>query len=86
MGIPVVRLAQSAPLAPHQGDPFIEAGSLSPAEAKRILAECLARFGALPAAADPAKPTRKESAALQAKLTLFQAQFDARNPAQIAMR
>jgi L-asparaginase len=86
MGIPVVRLAQSSPIPSHQGDAFIEAGSLSPTEAKRILTECLTRFGALPAAVDPAKPTKTETAALQAKLNLFQAQFDARNPAQVAMR
>lgn len=86
MGIPVVRLAQNSPLPTHHGDSFIEAGSLSPADAKRLLADCLARYGALPASVDPAKPTKKEAEALQAKLALFQAQFDARNLNQVAMR
>jgi L-asparaginase len=86
MGVPVVRLAQNGPVSSHPGDAFIEAGSLSPAEAKRLLTDCLARFGALPAAANPSKPTKKESAALQARLALFQAQFDARNLNLLAMR
>jgi len=86
MGIPVVRLAQNAPLPAHEGDSFIEAGSLSPTEAKRLLTECLKRYGALPAATDPANPTKKESQALQAKVALYQAQFDSRSPTQIAMR
>jgi hypothetical protein len=86
MGIPVVRLAQNSPLPTHHGDAFIEAGSLSPADAKRLLAECLVRYGSLPVSADPAKPTKKEALALQTKLALFQAQFDARNLSQVAMR
>jgi L-asparaginase len=86
MGIPVVRLAQTSPLPTHHGDSFIEAGSLSPADAKRLLTECLVRYGSLPVAADPAKPTKKEDQAFQTKLALFQAQFDARNLSQVAMR
>jgi L-asparaginase len=86
MGIPVVRLAQSASIPSHDGDPFIEGGSLSPAEAKRLLAECLKRYGTLPVAADPARPTKNESQALQAQLTLYQTQFDSHNPTGIAMR
>jgi hypothetical protein len=86
MGIPVVRLARNSSMPAHQGDVFIEAGTLSPTEAKRVLIACLARFGMLPVAADPARPTKKESAALQAKLALFQQQFDTRDPRQLAMR
>ncbi|MEO7413382.1 MAG: hypothetical protein ABIZ81_08485 [Opitutaceae bacterium] len=86
MGVPVVRLAQGGPIPSHPGNSFIEAGSLSPAESKRLLTECLTRYGALPIAVDPSKPTKKESAALQARLALFQAQFDARNLNQLAMR
>ena len=86
MGIPVVRLASSGPLPSHQGDVFIEAGSLSPADARRLLAECLTRYGAPPAAHDPAHPTKKESAAIESKLALYQLQFDAHNSVQVAMR
>jgi hypothetical protein len=85
-GIPIVRLAAAGPFPAHDGDVFVEAGSLSPAEAKRTLEECLARFGAPPAAADPARPTREETAAIQAKLALYQVRFNARNAALVAMR
>ena len=86
MGIPVVRLAASGPFPAHDGDVFVEAGTLSPIEAKRLLAECLVRYGAPPPAADPTHPTPKESSAIQAKLALYQAQFNARNISQVAMR
>jgi hypothetical protein len=86
MGFPVVRLAGSGPLPAHQGDVFIEAGLLPVAEAQRLLAQCLVRYGALPAAQNPARPTKKESAALQAKLALYQLQFDSHNAILLAMR
>jgi len=85
MGIPVVRLAEHGPLPAHGSGVFVEAGSLSPAEAKHVLAECLSRYGAPPAAADPEHPTKKESAAIEAKLALYQFQFDTRNAEPIAM-
>jgi L-asparaginase len=86
MGLPVVRVAQRNPLPAHEGDVFIEAGSLSPTEAQRLLVECLSRYGAPPAAADPARPSRKETAAIQAKLALYQVRFNAHNLTQVAMR
>ena len=86
MGIPIVRLAAIGPFPAHDGDVFVEAGTLSPAEAKRLLTECLARFGAPPPAVDPRHPTPKELAAIQAKLALYQTQFNARNATQVAMR
>jgi L-asparaginase len=86
MGVPVVRLAQTGTLHANDGDVFIEAGGLAAAEAKRLLGECLVQYGSLPAAADPANPTKKEKSAIQAKLALYQLQFNARNATQIAMR
>lgn len=86
MGIPVVRLAQGESMPTHSGDLFIEAGSLSAAEAQRLLASCLTRYGALPAAADPLRPTKKERTAIQAKLARFQLQFDTHNASLVAMR
>ena len=86
MGIPIVRLAAAEPLPAHDGDVFLEAGVLSPADAKRLLAECLSRYGAPPAAADPAHPTKQEVAAIQAKLAVYQFQFDTRSAAQVAVR
>jgi hypothetical protein len=86
MGVPIVRLAQSTGLPARPGDVFIEGGSLSPEVAKQILRNCLARYGALPVSANPAQPTKKESAALQARIALFQAYFDSTARDQIAMR
>lgn len=86
MGLPVVRVASIGSLPAHPGDAFIEAGSLSPAEARRVLLQCLARYGAPPAAKNPARPTAEESAALQTKLVLYQKHFDESNAVQVAMR
>ncbi|HEX2853507.1 MAG TPA: hypothetical protein VHO24_09730 [Opitutaceae bacterium] len=86
MGVPVVRVAQQGALSANENDVFIEAGSLAPADAKRLLGECLQRYGPLPSAADPMHPTKKERAAIRAKLADYQLQFDARNAAQLAMR
>jgi hypothetical protein len=86
MGVPIVRVAQLGNLAANENDVFIEAGSLAPTEAKRLLSECLRRCGPLPAAADPTRPTKKERAAIQAKLAEYQQQFDARNASHLAMR
>lgn len=86
MGVPVVRLASNGTLSANDGDVFIEAGSLTPTDAKRLLSECLQRCGPLPAAIDPTRPTKKEKAAIQAKLAEYQLQFDARNAGHLAMR
>lgn len=76
MGLPVVRLAREGRVDPSRADLFVAAGSLAPADAERILANCLLRYGALPPAADPARPTRAETAAIRAHLELFQSAFD----------
>jgi len=86
MGVAVVRLAAAEPMPAHDGDAFVEAGTLSPAEAKRVLTECLARYGAPPAAADPAHPTKQEQAAIEAKIALYQFQFDAQSAVRVAAR
>ncbi|MDB6168945.1 MAG: ansA 2 [Verrucomicrobia bacterium] len=77
MGLTVVRVARNGATQENGEDVFVEAGGLSPAAAKNLLAACLARFGAPPAAADPVHPTPRESAAIHAKLALFQQAFDA---------
>lgn len=86
MGIPIVRVAQTGTLSANDGDVFIEAGSLTPADAKRVLSECLQHYGPLPSAADPMRPTKNERAAIRTKLVQYQRQFDARNANQLAMR
>lgn len=86
MGVPVVKLAQKDPMPVNPTDVFVEAGTLAPVVAKRLLSECLARFGAPPAAADPDHPTVRELTATQRKLALYQSVFDAANATQVALR
>lgn len=86
MGVPVVKLAQGDPMPVNPTDVFVEAGTLAPAMAKRLLSECLARFGAPPAAADPDHPTTHELTATRRKLALYQSVFDAASAPQVAMR
>lgn len=86
MGVPVVKLAQSDPMPVNPSDVFIEAGTLAPAAAKRLLSECLARFGAPPAAADPDHPTARELTATRRKLALYQSVFDTANAPRVALR
>lgn len=88
MGIPVVRLARDPRAAGMAGELFIEGGTLSPEEARRVLAECLLRHGALPPAADPLNPTPSEIAAIKHKLAIYQAEFNLRSAkaTQVALR
>jgi hypothetical protein len=86
MGVPVVKLAQSDPMPVNPTDVFIEAGTLAPVVAKRLLSECLARFGAPPAAADPDHPTARELTATRRKLALYQSVFDTANAPRVALR
>ena len=82
MGVPVVKLARTP--ASVRGELFIETHGIAPEDARRLLAECLARFGALPPAANPARPTARELAALQAKLAAYQGQFDLAASSRVA--
>jgi hypothetical protein len=78
-GVPVVRLGGGAARrARAEDDLFISGGDLPAAEACVLLASCLARFGPLPAADRPA--------ARQRQLSRYQAEFDARRTAHVAVR
>src|SRR5882724_6853893 len=77
MGMPVVRVARDGFPPANADDFFIEAGPLSATAARDLLAVCLARLGAPPAAADPAHPTESESSAIKAALARYQQAFDA---------
>lgn len=81
MGVPVVRLARDGRVEANQADLFVAAGGLKPADAERILANCLLRFGALPPAANPARPTSAETAAIRAHLARYQEVFDLQSAA-----
>jgi L-asparaginase len=54
----------------------IESGNLTSTKSRILLMACLLRFGALPPAQDPLKPTPTEISAIRNKLKLYQAVFD----------
>ena len=86
-GVPVVRLARGMQACLNGVDDlFINGGMLSPEAASALLAECLARHGALPEIHAAAKPNSREMAALRRKLQLYQAEFSARQPKLLASR
>lgn len=78
-GLPIVKVGRDAPEAfvPAAGHRlWIGGGNLTASKARVLLMACLLRFGTLPAAADPAKPTPAERAAIRARLVDYQAVFD----------
>lgn len=78
-GVPVVRLGRTARARAGTGDDgFISGGNLPAEEACSLLAACLERFGPLPA---PERATERRRA-----LARYQAEFDARSGAQVAVR
>jgi hypothetical protein len=56
--------------------PFIAGSNLAVTKARLLLMACLMKFGALPPAADPTRPTAAETAATMAKIAQYQAIFD----------
>jgi hypothetical protein len=87
MGVPVVKIPWNRQLTANPDQVFIEAGTVSPAASEQLLADCLARYGAPPAASNPDHPTRQELRAISAKIRLYQGIFDAAaRSAQVAMR
>lgn len=78
-GLPVVKVSRGNPagfIRANDNNLFVEGSNLSATKARLLLMACLMRYGALPPAADPAKPTPAETAAIKEKLKLFQAVFD----------
>lgn len=57
-------------------DRFIGASNLTATKARLLLMACLMRFGSLPPAADPQRPTDAELAAIREKLAEYQAVFN----------
>lgn len=56
--------------------PWISGSNLTSTKARLLLMACLMKFGSLPAAADPAKPTPEEAAATRDALVPYQHIFD----------
>ena len=77
-GVPVVRVGRGAPEGFADADHRVTiAGmNLTATKARLLLMACLMKFGCLPAAADPARPTPAEFAALKAAVTEYQKIFD----------
>jgi L-asparaginase len=56
--------------------PFIAGANLAVTKARLLLMACLMKFGTLPAAADPLRPTAAEAAATAKAVAAYQAVFD----------
>jgi len=76
-GMPVARVGRgnNEGFAPGV-DVFIGGGNLTSSKARILLLACLLKFGALPPALDPDKPTAAETAAVAAKVAEYQQVFD----------
>lgn len=74
-GMPIVKLTTGGDLASDPSGLFIGAHGLRSEEARALLARCLERHGAPPAAANPASPSQKELAAVRAHLAPFRDAF-----------
>ena len=78
-GMPVVKAGRgnAGGFVDAARDPLAIAGSnLTATKARLLLMACLMKFGCLPAAADPAKPTAAETESTKAKLKAYQEIFD----------
>ena len=78
-GMPVVKVGRgnAGGFIDPTRDPLAIAGSnLTATKARLLLMACLMKFGCLPPAADPARPSAVETEAIKAKLKEYQAIFD----------
>ena len=76
-GIPVARVGRGASMGfadPHEFQ--IAATNLTATKARLLLMACLMKFGSLPAAKDPDKPTRAELDAIRKAVAAYQAVFN----------
>jgi L-asparaginase len=78
-GMPVVKVARgnASGFVDPKRDPLAIAGSnLTATKARLLLMACLMKFGCLPPASDPTKPTAAEIDATKTKLVQYQEVFD----------
>jgi L-asparaginase len=78
-GAPVVRVGRGTPEGFADLDPLgmtIAGMNLTATKARLLLMACLMKFGSLPAAVDPRRPTSAETAALREALARYQRVFD----------
>jgi L-asparaginase len=76
-GIPVAMTGRGAPMGFADPTDFqIAAGNLTANKARFLLMACLLKFGSLPPAQDPDKPTKAELDATRKAVAAYQAVFD----------
>ncbi len=78
-GMPVVKVGRgnAGGFVDATRDPLAIAGSnLTATKARLLLMACLLKFGCVPPALDPAKPTQAETAATETKMKQYQEIFD----------
>ena len=76
-GIPVARVGRGAPEGFADLHPFLIAGSnLTATKARLLLMACLMKFGSLPTAKDPMRPTPDERAATAKAMEAWQTVFE----------
>ena len=76
-GIPVAVVGRGAPMGFADPTDFhIAAGNLTANKARFLLMACLLKFGSLPAAKDPDKPTREELDAIRKAVAAYQEIFN----------
>jgi L-asparaginase len=85
-GVTVVKLAPKGQVAADPQELFVDAHRLSAEQAGIVLRQCLERYGAPPAAADPDRPTPKELVAIRSHLRHFQAAFATDDSALVAVK
>jgi L-asparaginase len=76
-GLPIVRVGRGASEGFAESTPFFISGSnLTAIKARVLLMACLMKFGSLPPARDPDKPTAGELAAIEKAIADYQQVFD----------
>jgi hypothetical protein len=77
-GMPVVLVGRgnAEGFVPPPAEPFIGGRNLTATKARLLLMACLMKFGSMPAAADPDRPTAAEQDAARAKRAEYQGIFD----------
>ncbi|MGH7089377.1 MAG: asparaginase domain-containing protein, partial [Stellaceae bacterium] len=76
-GLPVVRVGRGNTEGFADGSPiFLSGSNLTATKARLLLMACLMRFGSLPPASDPAKPSAAETRAIEAAVANYQRIFD----------
>ncbi len=75
-GLPVARVGRGSPEGfADLHEYFIAGSNLTSTKARMLLMACLLRFGSLPPAKDPSKPTSAEVAATKNAIAAYQAIF-----------